>query len=177
MPNKLIAISRNPVQLGFFMSFILICMELVNHYVYQIHLASLILIVSIFIVIPILGFYMFYQLGLKRSRANIFYYYSKVFQVSFLLVFILEIYLHQFADVQLKYRIAEIKVAQMKSNFKNMEEQRNLEIENKEENIRRLYDEVVTNFSWINMGKSYFITVFIIMLYCLFIANIQHKYD
>lgn len=170
MGNKLFLLFRNSIQTGFVFGILMIMLEIIIQYLFPISFLSIILVVCFWVNLPL--FVYLKKIEINRSRQALFFYFSKVFQVSFLVLFVFKIYLHHYADVNLKYKIASNKVSEMQNNLKKVKVEHDVVIENKAENLRFIYDDVVSSYSFEILLKNYLILVFILLAFSFFGGSI-----
>ena len=166
MGNNLFNLFRNSIQTGFVLGILMIILEIIIQYLFPISLLSIILVVCLLVSLPLLIYLK--KIEINRSRQALFFYFSKVYQVGFLVLFVFKIYLHQYVDVNLKYKIASNKVSEMRNNLMKVEVEHDVVIENKAENLSFIYDDVVRNYSFISLLKNYLIAVFILIAFSFF---------
>ena len=170
MGNNLFNLFRHSIQTGFVLGILMIILEIIVQYLFPISLLAIILIICLLLSLPLLVYLK--KIEINKSRQALFYYFSKVYQVGFLILFVFKIYLHQYADVNLKNKIASNKVSEMQNNLKKVEEEHDVVIENKAENLSFIYDEAVSSYSFESLLKNYLIVVFILIVISFFGANI-----
>jgi hypothetical protein len=166
MGNNLFNLFRNSIQTGFVLGILMIILEIIIQYLFPISLLSIILVVCLLVSLPLLVYLK--KIKINRSRQALFFYFSKVYQVGFLILFVFKIYLHQYVDVNLKYKIASNKVSEMRNNLMKVEVEHDVVIENKEENMSFIYDDVASNYSFVSLLRNYLITVFILIAFSFF---------
>lgn len=169
MGNNLFNLFRHSIQTGFVLGILMIILEITRQYLFPISVLSIIIIICLMVSLPL--FVYLKKIEINRSRQVLFIYFSKVYQVGFFVLFIFKIYLHQYADVNLKYKIASNKVAEMQNNLKKVEVEHDVIIENKAENLSFIYDDVVSSYSLLSLVKNLLSVGFILIVFTFFVSN------
>ena len=168
MVNNIFIFFRNAIQTGLAFGLVMIILELIIQYVYAITILKIIFTLSFILCVPLFVF--FKKIEIERNKKVLFTYFSKVYQIGFFIFFIFKIYLHQYIDINLKYRLADNKVSEMRERLKKVELENKVVIENKSENLNFIYEDVVNSFSILSLIKNFLGVGFIVFVFSFFIA-------
>ena len=168
MVNNIFIFLRNSIQTGFVLGLVMIILELIVQYAYAITILKIIFTISFILCVPLFVF--FKRIVIDRNKKAMFTYFSNVYQIGFFIFFIFKIYLHQYIDINLKYRLANNKVSEMRERLKKVELENNVVIENKSENLNFIYEDVVNSFSTLSLIKNFLAVGFIVFVFSFFIS-------
>lgn len=110
---------------------------------------------------------------LRQSFKSLFVFYSKIFQLCFIITFIFDVFIFNFIDPELKVQLANSKVIERKEKFENMENEKKIKFENLEVELDKIYEEEVAKKSLFGLFSNLLATMLFYFIVTLLLSFYQ----
>lgn len=174
--NKIIKnLPNQGIQIGLILGLISSTLVIINYYVVDISIISLIITPLIIISLPLIFYWVFVKTAIQRSFKNLLIFYSKVFQIWILLNFSFNLYLHSYIDPNLGNQLIEKKIAKSREKMKQIEKENHIIISNKSESESEEYNQFKDMYTPKTLIKNYFISILTMLFLSCIISFFQSE--
>lgn len=174
--NKIIKnLPNQGIQIGLILGLISSSLVIINYYVVDISIISLIITPLIIISLPLIFYWVFVKTAIQRSFKNLLIFYSKVFQIWILLNFSFNLYLHSYIDPNLGNQLIEKKIAKSREKMKQIEKENHIIISNKSESESEEYNQFKDMYTPKTLIKNYFISILTMLFLSCIISFFQSE--
>ena len=174
--NKIIKnLPNQGIQIGLILGIISTILTIINHYVVEISIISIIITLLIIISLPILFFWVFTKTAFQRYFKNLLIFYSKVFQIWILLNFSFNLYLHSYIDPDLGNHLIEKKIEKTREKTEEYEKENHLIITNKAENEAEEYNRYKDLYTPKTLINNYLISILTMLFLSCIISFFQSE--
>ncbi len=174
--NKIIKnLPNQGIQIGLILGIISTILTIINHYVVEISIISLIITLLVIISLPILFYWVFTKTAFQRYFKNLLIFYSKVFQIWILLNFSFNLYLHSYIDPDLGNQLIEKKIAKSREKIEQIEKENHIIISNKAESESEEYNQFKDLYTPKTLIKNYFISILTMLFLSCIISFFQSE--